>query len=70
MDWRQFVMDFETLSPDSVEDSCTLAVSGILSEQVEEALDAYRPWIGYDEIVTGQQGGQSWARLTGQGIED
>jgi len=52
-----------------VKSGCLLALSGILSEQVDEVLTAYRPWIEFDEPVLREQGGQSWARLTGQRIE-
>lgn len=48
---------------------CMLALSGILSEQIDEVLGAYRPWIEFDEPVCRQQGGQTWARLTGRRIE-
>ena len=52
-----------------VKSGCLLALSGILSEQVDEVLAAYRPWIAFDEAVTKEQGGQVWARLTGRRIE-
>ena len=52
-----------------VKSGCLLALSGILSEQVEEVLGAYKPWIVFDEPVTKEQGGQMWARLTGRRIE-
>jgi len=42
-----------------------LALSGILSEQVDAVLDAYRPWIDFDDPVLRTQGKQIWARLTG-----
>jgi ribosomal protein L11 methyltransferase len=48
---------------------CMLALSGILSEQIDDVLGAYRPWIEFDEPVCRQQGGQTWARLTGRRIE-
>lgn len=48
---------------------CMLALSGILSEQIDEVLSAYRPWIEFDEPVCRQQDGQIWARLTGRRIE-
>jgi len=48
---------------------CMLALSGILSEQIDEVLCAYRPWIEFDEPACRQQGGQTWARLTGRRIE-
>ena len=49
-----------------VKSGCLLALSGILSEQVGNVLDAYRPWIEFDEPVEREQGGQTWARLTGR----
>jgi ribosomal protein L11 methyltransferase len=52
-----------------VKSGCLLALSGILSEQVDEVLAAYEPWIAFDEAVTKEQGGQVWARLTGRRIE-
>ena len=48
---------------------CLLALSGILSEQVEEVLTAYARWIEFDAPVFREQGGQTWARLTGRRIE-
>jgi len=54
---------------DHVKSGCLLALSGILSEQVEEVLNAYSPWIEFDEPATREQGGQTWARLTGRRIE-
>lgn len=44
---------------------CSLALSGILSGQVGEVLEAYRPWIEFDEPVEREQGGQVWVRLSG-----
>lgn len=49
-----------------VESGCLLALSGILSGQVGDVLEAYRPWIEFDEPVEREQGGQTWARLTGR----
>ena len=48
---------------------CLLALSGILSEQVDEVLTAYANWIKFDAPVFRDQGGQTWARLTGRRIE-
>ena len=48
---------------------CLLALSGILSEQVDDVLAAYAPCIRFDDPVTREQGGQVWARLTGRRIE-
>lgn len=48
---------------------CKLALSGILSEQTDEVLNAYRLWIEFDEPVFREQGGQIWTRLTGRRIE-
>jgi len=52
-----------------VNGGCVLALSGILSEQVDQVLEAYRPWIEFDEPVTREQDTQTWARLTGRRIE-
>jgi len=52
-----------------VKSGCLLGLSGILSEQVGEVLEAYAPWIGFDEPVKREQGGQIWARLTGRRTE-
>jgi ribosomal protein L11 methyltransferase len=52
-----------------VKDGCMLALSGILSEQINDVLGAYRPWIEFDEPVCREQGGQTWARLTGRRIK-
>jgi ribosomal protein L11 methyltransferase len=54
---------------DRVKNGCLLALSGILSEQVDEVLAAYAPWIAFDDPVEKEQGGQYWALLTGQRIE-
>ncbi len=52
-----------------VKGGCLLALSGILSEQVEEVLGAYQPWIEFDEPVYREQGGQIWVRLSGRRVE-
>jgi len=51
-----------------VSDGCMLALSGILSEQIDEVRSAYDPWIEFNEPVCRQQDGQSWALLTGRRI--
>lgn len=48
-----------------VKSDCLLALSGILSEQVDAVLDAYKPWIEFEEPAFRVQSGQTWARLTG-----
>ena len=53
-----------------VKGGCVLALSGILSEQVEEVLTAYRPWIEFEEPEFREQDGQTWARLNGRRTED
>jgi ribosomal protein L11 methyltransferase len=53
-----------------VKGGCVLALSGILSEQVEEVLKAYQPWIEFEEPELREQGGQIWARLNGRRTED
>ncbi len=52
-----------------VKSGCLLALSGILSEQVDAVQSAYSPWIEFDEPVDMEQGGQCWVRLTGRRIE-
>ena len=42
-----------------------LALSGVLCEQADEVMHAYRPWIAFDEPVFREQDGQVWSRLTG-----
>ena len=46
-----------------------LALSGILSSQVDDVRAAYGRWIDFDAPVAREQGGQTWVRLTGQRIE-
>jgi ribosomal protein L11 methyltransferase len=43
-----------------------LTLSGILSEQVDDVLDAYAPWMDFEEPVFRSQSGQTWTRLTGR----
>lgn len=43
-----------------------LALSGILSDQVNKIRDAYGPWISFDAPACRSQGNQTWARLTGK----
>ncbi len=43
-----------------------LALSGILSEQVDAVQDAYSRWIVFDEPAYQSQGRQNWARLSGK----
>ena len=45
---------------------CPVALSGILSGQVGEVLEAYRPWVEFDEPVEREHGGQTWVRLSGR----
>jgi ribosomal protein L11 methyltransferase len=45
---------------------CSLALSGILSGQVGDVLEAYRPWIEFDDAVEREHGGQTWVRLSGR----
>jgi ribosomal protein L11 methyltransferase len=52
-----------------VDSGCPLGLSGILSVQVDDVLAAYSPWIAFDEPVYREQGGQTWALLTGRRIE-
>lgn len=43
-----------------------LTLSGILSEQVDDVLEAYAPWIDFEEPELCPQSGQTWTRLTGR----
>jgi ribosomal protein L11 methyltransferase len=43
-----------------------LTLSGILSEQIEDVLEAYAPWIDFGKPELRPQGGQAWTRLTGK----
>ena len=43
-----------------------LALSGILSNQAAEVIEAYAPWVRFDDPEFRQQDGQDWARLTGR----
>jgi ribosomal protein L11 methyltransferase len=43
-----------------------LALSGILSEQVDEVIDAYAPSIEFNEPESRSQSGQTWTRLSGR----
>ena len=52
-----------------VKSGCLLVLSGILSEQVDDVLTAYAPWIDFDASVCREQSGQQWVRLTGRRIE-
>lgn len=42
-----------------------LALSGVLCEQTDAVMEAYAPWIAFEEPVFRGQDGQKWARLTG-----
>ena len=52
-----------------VKTGCALVLSGILSEQVDDVLAAYTPWIDFDAPAYREHGGQKWARLTGRRVE-
>ncbi len=75
MNWRQFAMDLETPNPASVDTIFArqlrlyARVIRHTLRAVDEVLEAYRPWIEFDEPDTKQPGGQTWARLTGRRIE-
>jgi ribosomal protein L11 methyltransferase len=43
-----------------------LGLSGILSAQAAEVLEAYAPWVDFDEPEFRPQDGQTWTRLTGR----
>ena len=63
------IIDLAAAIAGLVKSGCLLCLSGILSEQVNDVFDAYAPWIEFDEPVLREQGGQTWARLTGRRIE-
>jgi ribosomal protein L11 methyltransferase len=42
-----------------------LALSGVLCEQADEVMAAYKGWIEFEEPVFREQDGQVWSRLTG-----
>lgn len=42
-----------------------IALSGILSEQIDEVRAAYAPWIAFDEPVIRSQGTRNWVLLRG-----
>jgi len=42
-----------------------LALSGVLCEQADEVMAAYKAWIEFEEPVFREQDGQKWSRLTG-----
>ncbi|HSG58012.1 MAG TPA: 50S ribosomal protein L11 methyltransferase [Woeseiaceae bacterium] len=46
-----------------------LALSGILSQQADDVMAAYSPWIEFDTPAEKEQDGQTWVRLTGRRIE-
>jgi len=43
-----------------------LALSGVLCEQAGDVMEAYEPWIDFDEPAFKEQDGQIWSRLTGK----
>jgi ribosomal protein L11 methyltransferase len=43
-----------------------LALSGVLCEQADDVMAAYKPWIEFDDPVFKKQDGQVWSRLTGK----
>ena len=42
-----------------------LALSGVLCEQAQDVMEAYDPWIRFENPVYREQDGQTWSRLTG-----
>jgi ribosomal protein L11 methyltransferase len=47
-----------------------LALSGVLCEQAGDVMEAYEPWIDFDEPAFKEQDGQIWSRLTGKRRSD
>jgi ribosomal protein L11 methyltransferase len=43
-----------------------LALSGVLCEQADDVMAAYKPWIEFDPPVFRKQDGQIWSRLSGR----
>jgi len=43
-----------------------LTLSGILLEQVDDVLEAYAPWVDFEEPELRSQSDQTWTRLTGR----
>ena len=43
-----------------------LALSGVLCEQADDVMQAYGPWIAFEEPEFREQDGQTWSRLTGR----
>jgi len=43
-----------------------LTLSGILSEQIDDVVGAYAPWVDFEEPELRLQSGQTWTRLTGR----
>jgi len=43
-----------------------LALSGVLCEQAGDVMEAYAPWIEFEEPAFRTQDGQVWSRLTGR----
>ncbi|NQV87139.1 MAG: 50S ribosomal protein L11 methyltransferase [Woeseiaceae bacterium] len=43
-----------------------LALSGVLCEQADDVMAAYKPWIEFDPPVFRKQDGQIWSRLSGK----
>lgn len=43
-----------------------LTLSGILSEQIDDVLEAYASWVDFEEPELRSQSGQTWTRLTGR----
>jgi ribosomal protein L11 methyltransferase len=60
------LVELATSISDHVKSGGQLALSGILSEQATEVLDAYAPWVDFDQPEFRQQDGQTWVRLTGR----
>lgn len=64
------LIDHARLIAGRVKSGGTLALSGILSGQVDDVADAYRAWIEFEAPVYRTDTGQTWAILTGRKIEN
>jgi ribosomal protein L11 methyltransferase len=60
------LVELATSISNRVKSGGQLALSGILSEQATEVLDAYAPWVDFGQPEFRQQDGQTWVRLAGR----
>ena len=53
---------------DRVAPAGSLALSGILADQVESVIAAYRPWVAFESPELDETSDQTWVRLVGKRI--